>query len=184
MISRHGRNGSCEISRSNFCGITRHDTPKKAGGVGLASILIACNTQRVKHVMMWLTQRKDIYFSAWQDWAFRSATRSWTAGISPLLERQHLLLQSRRTSGNNLQRLLVPWVSPSLPDPVRRKQQYMAELESLSSTAISGTTLEEWVVELSRPLPSYSRATTTEERIFWPTYSWADNPCGEDIRGI
>ena len=75
-------------------------------------------------------------------------------------------------------------MSPSLPDPVGRKQEYMAELESLSSTAISGTTLEEWVVELSRPLPSYSRATTTEERIFWPTYSWADNPCGEDIRGI
>jgi hypothetical protein len=29
-------------------------TPKSAGGVGMASILLACKTERVKHVMVWL----------------------------------------------------------------------------------------------------------------------------------
>ena len=37
-------------------------TPKQAGGVGLASILIACKTQRVKQAILWLTQRHDIFF--------------------------------------------------------------------------------------------------------------------------
>ena len=73
---------STEASRHKINPALLH-TPKQAGEVSLASILIACKTQRVKYAILWLTQRKDIYYMAWQAWAFRGATQDWTAGESP-----------------------------------------------------------------------------------------------------
>ena len=151
--------------------------------MGLASILIACKTQRVKHAILWLTHRKDIYFSAWQAYVFEGASDTSNSGVSPLDERTSMRSISRHTTGYNLQQLLQPWLAPSLPDSASRRQRYMDELESLKSTAISWTTPEEWVVEMSRSLPRYSREMTTEEQAFWPTYSWADNPWILDRRG-
>lgn len=43
---------------------TRHRTPKRAGGVGLASVPVACLTQNVKQTMCWLIQRHDNYYDA------------------------------------------------------------------------------------------------------------------------
>ncbi|CAI5719351.1 unnamed protein product [Peronospora destructor] len=158
-------------------------TPKQAGGVGLASILIACKTQRVKHAILWLTQRKDIYFLAWQAWAFRGATQDWTEGVSPRQQSGWQLSKERRTPGNTLQQLIGPLLLPTLPDPEGRQQQYTTELDSLASEAISWTTTEEWVVELSRPLRHLPRAMTPEEEAFWPAYSWAENPWIVDLQG-
>ena len=56
------------------------------------------------------------------------------------------------------------------------------ELASLVSEAISWTTEDEWVVELSRPLRHLPRVTTPEEEAFWPTYSWAENPWVVDMQ--
>ena len=39
-------------------------TPKQAGGVGLASIIVACNTKRVKQALSWLSRRTNEYFHA------------------------------------------------------------------------------------------------------------------------
>jgi hypothetical protein len=41
-------------------------TPRQAGGVGLASVKLACTTQRAKDTIQWLVQRKDRYYSAWR----------------------------------------------------------------------------------------------------------------------
>ncbi|KAE9313201.1 hypothetical protein PF008_g19794 [Phytophthora fragariae] len=41
-------------------------TPKQAGGVGLASVEIACKTQQAKHTVQWLIQRHDDYYTAWR----------------------------------------------------------------------------------------------------------------------
>ena len=81
----------------------------------------------------------------------------------------------RRTPGANLQQLLGTLLQPTLPESVVRRQQYAQELERLSTTAISWTTQEEWVVELPRPLRHVPRDMTPEAAAFWPTFSWADN---------
>ncbi|KAE9032264.1 hypothetical protein PR003_g5465 [Phytophthora rubi] len=54
-------------------------TPKKAGGVGLASFTIAIKTQYIKHAIQWPLQRQDAYFAAWRTWAYR--------GVSPDIAR-------------------------------------------------------------------------------------------------
>ena len=158
-------------------------TPKPAGGVGLASIVIACKTQRLKHAILWLTQRKDIYYSAWQAWFFGWTSCTGPAIISPLDVRSPRRSHSRRHTGKKFLQLLQPWLVPSLPDLASRKQRYMEELASLSSTAISWSTSAEWIVQLSRPLSRCSRAMTVEEQTFWPTYCWADNPWILDRQG-
>jgi hypothetical protein len=38
-------------------------TPKKAGGVGVTSVSLTCQTQRAKHTIQWLIQKRDINFS-------------------------------------------------------------------------------------------------------------------------
>ena len=105
--------------------------------MGLASILVACKTQRVKYAILWLTQRKDIYFMAWQAWAFRGATHDWTAGVSPRQQRGRQLATHRKTPGNTLQQLIGPLLLPALPGSDGRLQQYTTELASLASEAIS-----------------------------------------------
>ena len=59
----------------------------------------------------------------------------------------------------------------------------MAELACLTSTAISCFTPEEWVLEISRPLPHISHPITPEQAAFWPTRSWPDTPWIVDHRG-
>ena len=49
-------------------------TPKKAGGVGLASVEVAIKTQRTKHALRWLTQSHDTYFNAWRSWAYQGGS--------------------------------------------------------------------------------------------------------------
>ena len=129
-------------------------------------------TQRMKHAILWLTQRKDIYFSAWQAWVFRGLTREWTAGVSPCRE----TTRRPKSPGDSLEQLLGPLLCPSLQAQEGEQQQYRRALTSLTSGAISWTTPEEWVVELSRPLMPLPPVMTPEDEAFWPTYSWADNP--------
>ena len=46
-------------------------TPKKAGGIGLASFEVAIKTQRTKHALQWLTQVNDKYFGSWRFWVYK-----------------------------------------------------------------------------------------------------------------
>ena len=128
-----GRNNNYGAFKSNFCSTTLparrpvairslQHTLKQAGVVGLTSILIACKTQRVKYAIIWLTQRKDIYFMAWQAWAFLGATQDWTAGVSPRQQRGRQLATHRRTPNNTLQQLIGPLLLPALPDSDGRSQ--------------------------------------------------------------
>ena len=88
---------SIEASRHKINPALLH-TPKQARGVGLASILIACKSQRVKHAILWLTQRKDLYFSIWQAWLLRGTPPTATVGISPLVGRSHQSVPGYRPS--------------------------------------------------------------------------------------
>jgi hypothetical protein len=81
-------------------------TPKKAGGVGVASVELACKTQRAKHTILWLIQRRDVYFSAWREWMFRGATSPWGDRISPRKEKAKGSRAGTRTPGNALQQLI------------------------------------------------------------------------------
>ena len=88
---------STEASRHKINPALFH-TPKQAGGLGLASFLIACKTQRVKHAVPWLTQRKDLYFLAWQAWVLQGTPPTATVGISPLVGRSHQSVPGYRPS--------------------------------------------------------------------------------------
>jgi exonuclease III len=98
--------------------------PKAAGGVGLASIPLACKTQRVKHAMIWLIQKKDRYFAAWRAWMFRGAHQEIHAGLTP---RQTIARQPNRrsqTSGTQLMQLLGEWIQPRRSSTGEQIEQY------------------------------------------------------------
>ncbi|KAE9273288.1 hypothetical protein PR003_g29950, partial [Phytophthora rubi] len=158
-------------------------TPKQAGGVGLASVQVACKTQRVKHTLLWMLQKKDIYHAAWKSWVFRGADVPSSGGITP---RQVQRRQNRRTMnqpGRVLMQTMGEWIRPAVSRTEAELNQYKADLQDLARRAISWTTTEEWVVELSRPLPRSTGIWSPEEERFWPTYSWADNPWILDAKG-
>uniref|UniRef100_M4C229 RxLR effector candidate protein n=1 Tax=Hyaloperonospora arabidopsidis (strain Emoy2) TaxID=559515 RepID=M4C229_HYAAE len=90
---------------------------------------------------MWLTKLKDIYFTAWQAWAFRGATRSSRTEAAVHRRARELIIHSNQLD---------------YPGGMGRG-------------AITTNT-------------SLLSIMTTEERIFWHTYSWADNPWVEDRR--
>merc|ERR1712137_77420 len=133
----------------------------------------------MKQAILWFTQRKDIYFGAWQAWVLRGSTRDWPGGVTPCRETK----RRPKCPGDSLQQLLGPLLCPSLPAQEGEQQQYTCALTSLTSEAISWTTPEEWVVELSRPLLPLPPAMTPADAAFWPTYSWADNPWIMDQQG-
>ncbi|KAL3671133.1 hypothetical protein V7S43_004315 [Phytophthora oleae] len=149
-------------------------TPKLAGGVKLASIVLACKTQKMKHAILWLTQRKDHYLAAWKAWAFRGATVNWKDGISPQPEWKRQPEQSKCTPGNVLQQMIGSWIGPkqehSEDENLRKKNQ----MKMLAQTAISWATAEEWVLELGRPINLTSPEMTAEEAAFWPSYQWIE----------
>ena len=52
-------------------------TPKRSGGVELASFEVAIKTQCTKHALQWITQAHDNIFASWYYWAYQSRpTRS------------------------------------------------------------------------------------------------------------
>ena len=104
-----------------------------------------------------------------------------TAGVSPHQQRGWQLTSHRRTPGKTLQQLIGPSLLPTLPDSNNRLRQYSTELASLASEAISWTTEDKWVVELPRPLRHLPRTMTPEEKAFWLTNSWAENPWVVDM---
>ena len=112
-------------------------TLKQVGGGGLASIVIACKTQRLKEATIRLAQSKDIYYSAWQARVFGWTSDLRPAVILPLDQRTSQRSHSRWQIERTLLQLLQPLLSPSIPDLTSRKQRYGKEIESLASTAIS-----------------------------------------------
>ena len=195
LIPRRGQNDSFGTFKSIFCGgnlpvsrarvtrlILRFYT-RRNKRVGLASIIVACNTRRVKQALLWLSRRKDEYFHAWQAWAFRGSTLASTDGVSPIMEQKRQLAHVRRTPGNMLHRLLSPWLAPSFAAPNVSQEMCTADIVSRITTAISWSTPDEWVVELEQPLPRAVQPMTSEEEAFWPTYYWTDNPWIVDHQG-
>ena len=58
-------------------------TPKHAGGIGLVDVAVAVKAQRIKHAMLWLNQKEDSFFAAWQTWTFRGEPRTPGVRITP-----------------------------------------------------------------------------------------------------
>jgi hypothetical protein len=158
-------------------------TPRQAGSVGLASVPIACKTQRVKQTMLWLVQRKDEYFEAWKTWMFRAAKETWQQGISPRAPLRRRIEEGLRTPGNVLQQLMGEWVRSQGERTADQVLEYQREMETLELKITSWQVKDEWLLELPRPLPKPQLELTEEETRFWPTYGWSNNPYIVDTAG-
>jgi hypothetical protein len=150
-------------------------TPKQAGGVGLASVDIACKTQRAKHTLLWLIQRHDRYYDAWHAWVFRGATHPWATGVSPRGGGSRLVKENHQAPGNTLQILIGRWLEPLASTP-EQQQLRAQELRNQEQEAISWTTGGIWRIEIQGELPGAGVERTTAGHSFWPTYYWNDNP--------
>ncbi|KAL4163946.1 hypothetical protein KRP22_004570 [Phytophthora ramorum] len=157
--------------------------PKQAGGLGLASIAIACKVQRAKHALQWLTQRGDRYSSAWRAWAFREAAQDWEQGISPHPISVRRPARGLRTPGNTLQQLIGSWIGPNEMPNTEAAHQQDQEFDILMTGAISWMRADEWTLELPRRLTQRVMQQTKVETAFWPVYQWADNPWIRDQQG-
>ncbi|GMF32237.1 unnamed protein product [Phytophthora lilii] len=155
-------------------------TPKQAGGVGLASVVIATKTQRMQHAIQWLIQRKYIYFAAWKAWAFRGATFNTVNGVSP---RQEPTKQGKLTPGNRLQMDLGSWIQPRTKATESTTKEYQQTQEKLVDGATSWDQGKKWFVELPKQLPGPQLKLPQQEEAFWPTYNWNDNPWIRDQHG-
>jgi hypothetical protein len=151
-------------------------TPRQAGGMGLASIQLACKTQRVKHAMLWLLQKKDRYFNPWKEWMFRGDVFERTEALSPRQQLGRQMNQKKRTPGDQLRQLMGEWIRFKDTTSGDQIERYQRDLEELELEAISWTVKEEWLIELPRELPQPRREMTEEEVRFWPTFSWCNNP--------
>jgi hypothetical protein len=158
-------------------------TPRQAGSVGLASVPIACKTQRVKQTMLWLVQRKDEYFEAWKTWMFRAAKETWQQGISPRAPLRRRINEGIRTPGNVLQQLMGEWVRSQGERTADQVLEYQREMETLELKITSWQVKDEWLLELPRPLPKPQLELMEEETRFWPTYGWSNNPYIVDTAG-
>ena len=58
-------------------------TPKHAGGIGLVDVAVAVKYQRIKHAVIWINYKEDIYFAAWQTWAFRGEPETHAVRVYP-----------------------------------------------------------------------------------------------------
>ena len=85
--------------------------PKAAGGIGLISILVAVKAQRMKHALLWLTQREDRYGTSWKQWNFRGSPQTHERVVTP-----HDPMQSRfhrhQLPGASIWTDLVVWLRP------------------------------------------------------------------------
>jgi hypothetical protein len=149
-------------------------TPRQAGGVGVASVQLACQTQRAKHTIQWLVQKRDIYFVAWREWMFRGAKTPWIDGVTPRKEKWRA--GKVGAPGDAHQQLIGEWLQPETEITADHIQQYSQTLEELAEDSSSWTTQGEWIIELSTQLPAPRLQMTKEVARFWPTYEWTDNP--------
>jgi hypothetical protein len=62
-------------------------------------------------------------------------------------------------------------------------QKYSADMDELACESISWTRPGEWILELSKELPPARLAMTKEEKRFWPTFEWNENPWMVDKEG-
>ncbi|OWZ21351.1 LOW QUALITY PROTEIN: RxLR effector protein [Phytophthora megakarya] len=157
-------------------------TPKQAGGVGLASIEVACKTQKMKQAILWLTQRKDKYLAAWKMWVFRGAT-SGGSMVSPTPTKQKSGGTRKSTPGNDMHCLIGGWVSPGegqAPVFSRLRQQQM---QKAAIEANSWMVEDEWIIAFMEPIQGDVLQLEYEDSAFWPTYGWEDNPWVKDADG-
>ncbi|KAE9265880.1 hypothetical protein PR003_g32316, partial [Phytophthora rubi] len=157
-------------------------SPKQAGGVGLASVEIACKTQQTKHTVQWLIQRHDDYYTAWRAWAFRDATHKWTEGVSPRKVSQMRRGRRRVTPGDALQQLIGGWLAPQEYSEDSQRG-WKEKLRTLADAATSTTENGIWTVTTQHSLPEPAHRWSPEEEAFWPTYRWNDNPAIVDETG-
>jgi hypothetical protein len=155
--------------------------PREAGGLGVTAIPLACKTQRAKQTILWLMQKKDIYFHAWKAWMFREAAEPWRARISPRKTKSFGRVERKATPGDKLQQLVGEWIQPQMERSPEEIMQYRSDIEEME--AVSWSVNGEWLVELPRDLPMQRVNMTEEEDRFWPTYLWNENPWIVDKEG-
>ncbi|OWZ13594.1 RxLR effector protein [Phytophthora megakarya] len=123
-------------------------TTKQVGDIGLASIGLACKTQKVKNAILWLIQKRDDYFAVWSAWAFRGFFRDVLEGISP----EPNWKRHPSTPGDSLTQLLSEWMAPCRDENNRSDQARRESMNQIASMAITWSTEEEWVMELEGPI--------------------------------
>jgi hypothetical protein len=151
-------------------------TPKPVGGVGLASIALACKTQRVKPTMLWLIQRQDTYYLAWRSWMWRGIAVGQFQGISSMVPPSRGGNGGTKSPGVKLQQLMGQWVA-STSDEGRQQRQ------SIQETTISWAADDEWTLELPSIPIRRQQQSTKSAGAFWSTYCWANNPKIRDSNG-
>lgn len=159
-------------------------TPKKAGGVGLASVVVAIKTQRIKHALLWLTQREDKYFAAWRRWAYRGIASQ--TQLSPRHIRRRQPSRSKQTPGYQLSQGLGELLSPTESQQQAVTDQVQEHSQDLLAEASSWWENEEWIISFYASFPTRqcsSEVRPEEITQFWGTFSWRDNPWIRDSRG-
>lgn len=144
--------------------------PRGADGVGLVSIDVAVKVQRMKHALLWLIQKEDMYFEAWRFWAYRGENHEVDNVVSP----REPGYRQPKAPVKQLQQLLGGWLRPG-PQDHARHNEVVDRLAELAEQAICWRTDNTLEVHLYA-LPVWKSDWTPEERAFWPTYLWCDNP--------
>ena len=161
-------------------------TPKLAGGIGLADVSVAVNTQRTKHALLWLTQRSDRYFSAWRQWAYRGLAHAAEHLVSPVQAGRRQPPHMSRSPGREVNQTLGEWLAPTQDQVARVSSWVVAHSASLLERATSWWEGDEFVLSYSSPFPTRRLGVgemPDEIQRFWSTFNWSANPWIRDYRG-